>query len=76
MKKLLLTLSIAMLSATAYAAETDLSAKWDALDMNTDGVISKEEVAANPEVASNWDEIDLNQDGSIDTQEFVDFYSK
>jgi len=76
MKKLLLILSVAMLSATAYAAETDLSAKWDALDMNTDGAISQDEAAADPEVTSNWDAIDANQDGSIDTQEFVNFYSK
>ena len=76
MKKLLLVLSIAMLSATSYAAETDLSTKWDALDVNTDGLISQDEAAMDPEVVSNWDALDANQDGSINTQEFVDFYSK
>ncbi len=91
MKKLLTILSIALLSTTAYAEDdapaatemdapaaesTDLNAKWKALDLDTDGTVSKEEADADADVASNWDAIDSSQDGKIDPQEFVRFFTK
>ena len=91
MKKLLTILSIALLSTTAYAEDgvpttaemdapevesTDLNTKWKALDLDTDGTISKEEADADVDDASNWDAIDSSHDGKIDPQEFVRFFTK
>ena len=90
MKNLLIILSAALISTTAFAEKVevpavpeentstplDLNLKWKSLDLDADGFISREEAKPDLDVVNNWNEIDASQDNLIDPQEFVRFFTK
>jgi len=44
--------------------------KFDSLDINRDGYISKQEAAADPQLQSQFDALDANRDGKLSMSEF------
>ena len=47
--------------------------KFDALDTNHDGAISREEAAAAPELSGRFDDVDANHDGRVVPGELKDY---
>jgi Ca2+-binding EF-hand superfamily protein len=66
MKKLL-TLSLSLLAATAFAQAG--AKNFQKLDTNGDGMIDKTEAAKAPHLAKNFDAMDANKDGKLTPDE-------
>ena len=47
-----------------------------AVDVNQDGIITREEAAAMPRLADEFDDIDLNKDGQLDAEEMAQHREK
>lgn len=65
--------SVALLSGAAFAADTDSNDRRDtfaALDRDSDGKLSKEEVASSPTLANSFSMLDGDSDGYVDRGEF------
>lgn len=58
--------------ATAQGS-TPSASDFEALDVNRDGYVSKEEAADEQGLSSTWDEADRNRDGRLDQSEFSAF---
>lgn len=46
--------------------------RFDVLDTNKDGFISRQEAAARPQLVKNFDSIDKNRDGKLSKQEMTE----
>jgi hypothetical protein len=56
----------------ARAEKKKAEARFDAMDGNKDGKLSRDEVAGRSEyLASNFDKLDGNKDGSLSWEEFL-----
>lgn len=83
MKKTAISLMVsAMVAGTAWADTADTQQGQDnrvaardfkSIDLNNDGVISREEAARNPELAKDFDKYDANHDGRLNMGEFAHF---
>lgn len=58
-------------SFAALAGETGNENVFNALDKNSDGVISKEEAASVEKLVNDWSAIDTDKSGSIEVSEFA-----
>ena len=58
-------------SFAALAGETGNENVFNALDKNSDGVISKEEAAGVEKLVNDWSAIDTDKSGSIEVSEFA-----
>ncbi len=76
MNKTVALLSIALFSATAHAASMDTTELWQALDVDINGLISKEEAAKSQVIVDNWDSIEADGDGVISSDEFTRFFTQ
>ena len=71
MKKLLMIISLALISTAAYSEDNDEAHEiWKLLDIDKDGMISKSEGVYSKKVFDDWDHLDVNQDGKLDAEEF------
>jgi Ca2+-binding EF-hand superfamily protein len=66
----ILVLAVALAGSSAAIATSDAGELWKSLDVNKDGVISKDEGSASQEVSAQWSLLDLNQDGVLSEKEF------
>jgi Ca2+-binding EF-hand superfamily protein len=62
--KLAIALGLALVSGSVFAGG------FSALDVDADGVVSKEEAAADASLASVFDQVDANGDGVISKAEY------
>ena len=58
------------LTASIAAAAPD-SQRFDQLDTNRDGRLSREEVGADPALAQRFEQMDVNKDGFLSRDELV-----
>ena len=65
-KKLALGLALALFAASAFAAMP----KFESLDANGDGQISREEAKASDSLMAVFETADVNQDGQLDKTEY------
>jgi hyperosmotically inducible protein len=63
-------LSLALMAAPAFAADNH-NPKFDKLDRNRDGVLTRDEVRHIRDYARAFSEADENKDGKLDQAEFV-----
>src|SRR5438094_5142465 len=61
--------SLALAAGSAFAADTKKS-RFDRLDANNEGVITRAEAAGSPTVLKNFDRADKNNDGKITRAEY------
>jgi Ca2+-binding EF-hand superfamily protein len=69
-----LTLIIAAIAVAGVAQAGDPSTSrppGHAVDVNEDGVVSREEAKSHPRLAARFDEWDANEDGSLDQAEMT-----
>ncbi|WP_368564370.1 EF-hand domain-containing protein [Pseudoxanthomonas sp. UTMC 1351] len=59
-------------SASAQGGKQD----WASLDLDADGMISKEEASANAGLSQVFDKADANADGKLEAAEYNEFVSK
>ena len=70
MKRTALVVAIWLASASiATAASPEYRQRFDKLDTNGDGRLSREEAAAYTEIAQRFDQIDANKDGFLSRDE-------
>ncbi len=78
--KTIVTTVLLALSTIAIADEMNkevsptapkIQEEFSALDNNSDGKLTQEEVNANPELASLFVELDANSNGDVDMSEYV-----
>ena len=71
MKKIVMITSLALLSTFVYAENNgEAHNLWKLLDIDKDGMISKNEGVYSKQVFENWDSLDINRDGRLDVEEF------
>lgn len=63
-----LTIKTVLLSIYAFSVVADDA--FNALDVNKDNVISKEEAVTLPGLVSRWEELDINLDDQLSSTEF------
>lgn len=68
--KLLVTLSVLSVAATAYAGDASKEEVFKLLDKNNDGFITKSEVTSVKKLIKDWDSIDTDKNGNIAMAEF------
>jgi Ca2+-binding EF-hand superfamily protein len=61
--------SLALAAGSAFAADKPKS-RFDRLDANNDGVITRAEAAGSPQVAKSFDRADRNDDGKLSRAEY------
>jgi hyperosmotically inducible protein len=72
MRRLVITASIVLLSATAWAQKSPSgNTGFDGLDKNRDGYLSKEEVAGDKEMAKRFAKFDGNKDGRWTLDDYI-----
>ncbi|MEO7402439.1 MAG: EF-hand domain-containing protein [Burkholderiales bacterium] len=59
-------------AAKSPAAKSQKAQRFDALDTNKDGFISRQEAAPRPQLVKNFDSIDKNRDGKLSKQEMTE----
>jgi len=71
----ILIVTAAILPLSVYAAEytSATQEKFNKLDTNHDGYISKEEAKADSHLSQNWSTVDPNNNGKISESEFSAF---
>lgn len=71
MKKIALGVAIWLVTTAsiATAASPEYGRRFDRLDTNGDGRLSREEAAAYPEIAQRFNQIDANKDGFLSRDE-------
>lgn len=70
MKSLALVVAVCLsLTASIAAAAPDSAQRFDQLDTNSDGKLSREEVAADPAMAQRFEQMDINKDGFLSRDE-------
>lgn len=67
----LVALCLATAASIATAASPEHGQRFDRLDANGDGRLSREEAAAYPELAQRFEQIDANKDGFLSRDELV-----
>ncbi|WP_224096440.1 MULTISPECIES: EF-hand domain-containing protein [Pseudoxanthomonas] len=60
----------------AAPASAPRQQRWDDLDGNHDGSISKAEASANPGLSQVFDQVDTNADGAVSLDEYKAFVAK
>ena len=58
-------------AAIAGATPSDRSPRFDRLDNNADGKLSRAEAAARPELAQKFEQLDANKDGFLSRDELT-----
>lgn len=73
MKKIALVVAIwlAAMTSIATAASPEHGQRFEKLDTNSDGRLSRKEAAAYPELAQRFEQIDANKDGFLSRDELV-----
>lgn len=66
----LLGLGLAVPPAVPGVELSDADARFEELDRNWDGFLSRDEVAKAAQVAARFDKFDINRDGRLDRDEF------
>jgi Ca2+-binding EF-hand superfamily protein len=61
--------SLALAAGSAFAADKPKS-RFDKLDANNDGAITKAEAAGSPQVSKNFEHADKNNDGKLSRAEY------
>ncbi len=59
------------LTASIAAAAPDSAQRFDQLDTNSDGKLSREELAADPALTQRFEQMDVNKDGFVSRDELV-----
>ncbi|AYH42089.1 EF-hand domain-containing protein [Azoarcus sp. DN11] len=59
------------LGEVGRAARQKAIERFDSIDTNKDGKLSREEVSSHPYLSENFDRLDKNHDGFIDWEEFI-----
>ena len=59
------------MAAIASAASPDRAPRFDRLDSNADGKLSRAEAAAYPELAQKFEQLDANKDGLLSRDELT-----
>jgi Ca2+-binding EF-hand superfamily protein len=67
--------SLALAAGSALAADKPTS-RFDRLDANNDGVITRAEAAGSPQVAKSFDRADRNNDGKLSRAEYRSAFVK
>lgn len=62
--------------AAASAAPDQRQQRWDDLDANHDGSISKAEAAGNAGLSQVFDQVDANADGAVSLDEYKAFVTQ
>ena len=75
LKEILLVIVVALIPQSVIAAEgqTISQYKFNRLDTNHDGVISRDEAKADATLSQEWSKADTNKDGKIEESEFSAF---
>ncbi len=68
---LVVAIWLAATASIAIAASPEYGQRFEKLDANGDGRLSREEAAAYPEMAQRFDQIDTNKDGFLSREELV-----
>ncbi|MDQ1117722.1 MULTISPECIES: EF-hand domain-containing protein [Pseudoxanthomonas] len=63
-------------AAAASAAPDQRQQRWDDLDANHDGSISKAEAAGNAGLSQVFDQVDANADGAVSLDEYKAFVTQ
>ena len=73
MKRLAFVIAVALASmaASARATSSDRAPRFDRLDSNADGRLSREEAAAHSAVAQRFEQLDVNKDGFLSRNELA-----
>ena len=58
-------------AAIASAASSDRTPRFDKLDSNADGRLSREEAVAHPAIAQRFQQLDVNKDGFLSRDELA-----
>jgi hypothetical protein len=58
-------------AAVASAGSSDRAPRFDRLDSNADGKLSRAEAAARPELAQKFEQLDANKDGYLSRDELT-----
>lgn len=69
MKKVLTCALFAFSASSVFAANP--SNTYTILDVNKDGLVSKDEANVSKTVSQQWDKLDQNKDGYLDSDEFI-----
>lgn len=49
-----------------------MKARWEKIDANHDGLLSREEATASPRFAQRFDKLDADKNGQVSAQEFTE----
>lgn len=60
----------------ATPANAPRQQRWDDLDTNHDGSLSKAEASVNPGLSQVFDQVDVNADGAVSLDEYKAFVTK
>lgn len=69
------TLTLGMSSLSVLAAEDEIKQKFEYLDGDGNGFISKSEATQNIKLRERWSNVDENKDGKLTIKEFKKFAS-
>ncbi len=64
-------IGLASMAAGASAASSDRAPRFDRLDSNADGKLSREEAAAHSATAQRFQQLDVNKDGFLSRDELA-----
>ena len=67
----LVAIGLGTMAALASAASSDRAPRFDTLDTNADGRLSREEAAAHSGTAQRFQQLDVNKDGFLSRDELV-----
>lgn len=68
---LVIAIGLATTASVATAASPERGQRFDKLDTNADGKLSRAEVAADPEIAQRFAQLDVNKDGFVNRDELA-----
>lgn len=68
---LVIAVGLASTAAGASAASSDRAPRFDRLDSNADGRLSRKEAAAHSAVAQRFEQLDVNKDGFLSRDELA-----
>jgi len=71
MKSFALVVVCLGLTASIAAAASDSAQRFNQLDTNGDGQVSRDEAAADPAMAQRFEQMDVNKDGFLSRDELV-----
>lgn len=72
-QEVMLVLSLGMLPFTTMAVDKDIMKKFNAMDNDGNGYISRSEATTDAQLRERWNNVDADKDGQLSTKEFKSF---